>query len=396
MSELLQTPTATLSIGTRSAILLLAWVHGVFAALFLVRRAARRRIVADVYLALLLLACCGELTSHLIGWAGAYDRWPSLSFFPFSSAFAVGPLVWLHVQSLTVGGFRPRRGHLWHAVPTMLEVSWYLWAWSHPLPWKNAFDDAVNVPYVVPLRAMLSGGQTCIYLVLAGRQFACYRAWVDGTQSDAGLRLEWLERLLWVAMVGLAVECAFHIVNVFVPLGFRGWFVYEVLVALLTYYLAVVGTITVPDPAPPDTMPGVPRVVEAAPPAADVSDRLGHWLERLEQVMRDAEPWRDAELSLSTLANLLHSNPSTISAVINGGKGQNFNDYINGYRVRAVQSRLAGGRASTESLLALAFSCGFNSKSTFNRAFRKHAGVSPSDFIRTLASRHPDSGAESS
>lgn len=57
-----------------------------------------------------------------------------------------------------------------------------------------------------------------------------------------------------------------------------------------------------------------------------------------------------------------------------------FNDYINGYRVEEYLQKIATPQYQHLTLLAVAFECGFNSKTTFNRAFKKMTGKAPSAF----------------
>ncbi|MFM9911291.1 MAG: helix-turn-helix domain-containing protein, partial [Chitinophagaceae bacterium] len=61
--------------------------------------------------------------------------------------------------------------------------------------------------------------------------------------------------------------------------------------------------------------------------------------------------------------------------------GLSFNDYINQYRVEAVLEKLRNGEQKRQTLLSIAFDSGFNSKATFNRAFKKSMGVSPKEWL---------------
>jgi AraC-like DNA-binding protein len=81
------------------------------------------------------------------------------------------------------------------------------------------------------------------------------------------------------------------------------------------------------------------------------------------------------------VAKQLNTNPSIISKVINQGFQLNFNDFINTYRIKAVKEKLHAGEQKTQTLLGIAFDCGFNSKATFNRAFKKETGVSPKEWL---------------
>ena len=83
------------------------------------------------------------------------------------------------------------------------------------------------------------------------------------------------------------------------------------------------------------------------------------------------------------LAEKLGMNRGELSEVINVGAEKNFNDFVNHYRVEEVKRKLQQGEGEKYSLLAIALDCGFNSKATFNRVFKKLTGQSPSDYQKS-------------
>ena len=85
----------------------------------------------------------------------------------------------------------------------------------------------------------------------------------------------------------------------------------------------------------------------------------------------------EPELSLSDLAVKLKTNTSVLSAAINSNFGKNFNDFVNEYRVEEFKKQIKLPENQHYTLLAVAFDCGFNSKATFNRAFKKFTGQAP-------------------
>jgi len=96
-------------------------------------------------------------------------------------------------------------------------------------------------------------------------------------------------------------------------------------------------------------------------------------------------PYLDPELSLQSLAEQLGLSTNHLSQVINECEGQSFRDYINRRRVEESCRRLASGEAG--GLLELAMDCGFNSKSSFNRAFKKFTGRTPSQYQEAVRAR---------
>lgn len=104
------------------------------------------------------------------------------------------------------------------------------------------------------------------------------------------------------------------------------------------------------------------------------------WCKKVEAILQGEKLYLNPELTLSDLAEKLQTHNSWISYVINTGFQKNFNDFVNAYRVADFQKRVNDPRFSHYTLLALAFDCGFNSKSTFNRAVKKATGQLPSTF----------------
>jgi AraC-like DNA-binding protein len=118
------------------------------------------------------------------------------------------------------------------------------------------------------------------------------------------------------------------------------------------------------------------------PAATPLPAELLAWRERLLALMAEQRPWLEPELTLAELAQRLGTHASLLSRVINAGCGQNFNDFINSYRVAEARRLLADPHFAHYSLVGVALESGFNSKSTFNRVFKKLDGRAPSEVAR--------------
>jgi AraC-like DNA-binding protein len=129
---------------------------------------------------------------------------------------------------------------------------------------------------------------------------------------------------------------------------------------------------------PPSAEPVEPTATLAAEPTPD----LLRWRDRLVQLMDQEQPWREPDLTLHELAQRLGAHPALLSRVLNTGCGQNFNDFVNTYRTQEAQRKLADPRFAHYSLMGVALESGFNSKSTFNRVFKKLTGQAPSEVAR--------------
>jgi AraC-like DNA-binding protein len=96
--------------------------------------------------------------------------------------------------------------------------------------------------------------------------------------------------------------------------------------------------------------------------------------------MEKVKPYLDPDLTLVSLAKQLNLSVHVISEVMNTIINQNFYDYVNNYRVEEFK-RLASNPGNNHlKLLALAYNAGFKSKTTFNTAFKKFTGQTPSQY----------------
>ena len=97
-------------------------------------------------------------------------------------------------------------------------------------------------------------------------------------------------------------------------------------------------------------------------------------------LMEEEKPYLEPKLTLSNLANMLEISPNHLSQIINQFENQNFNDFVNKYRIEEFIERAT---TNTQfSFLAHALDAGFNSKSTFNSVFKKQKGTTPSKFLK--------------
>jgi AraC-like DNA-binding protein len=102
--------------------------------------------------------------------------------------------------------------------------------------------------------------------------------------------------------------------------------------------------------------------------------------EKLKNYMAEKKPYLNPDLNLPQLAGELNIPSHHLSQVINKNLGQNFFDFINRYRIEEVKSKITHPDYQKYSVLGIAFDAGFNSKSAFNRVFKKITGQTPTQF----------------
>jgi len=105
---------------------------------------------------------------------------------------------------------------------------------------------------------------------------------------------------------------------------------------------------------------------------------------KLTQVITDDQVYKQQELSIGDFAEMLETHPNYLSQVINEKTGKSFYDFINSYRVEDFKKLIADPKNKQFTLLTLAYQSGFNSKSSFNRYFKKQTGQTPTQYLNSL------------
>ncbi|AEA44245.1 helix-turn-helix domain-containing protein [Fluviicola taffensis] len=107
-------------------------------------------------------------------------------------------------------------------------------------------------------------------------------------------------------------------------------------------------------------------------------------MSKLEQFMTQEKPFKESELTLNDLARRMDLNPNQLSQVINSETGNTFYHYINTFRINEFLYLLSLPENKKFTFLALAYDCGFNSKTTFNKYFRIQTGKTPTEYFSTI------------
>lgn len=103
--------------------------------------------------------------------------------------------------------------------------------------------------------------------------------------------------------------------------------------------------------------------------------------DHLIQIMKDEKIYLNNDLSLIELAGILNIHQNHLSQVINERENKNFYTFINTLRIKEFIEQAQRPENKKLTLLAIAFSCGFNSKSTFNKHFKLYTGTTPKNYL---------------
>lgn len=361
----------------RSIAVFICILQGVIFAGLLMFRGLRHGTRSDLWLAALLIVLSSSLITPFIGFANVYDNNQWLTYFPFSIGYLAGVLVWFYTVTLTDSKYRLKRSDLAYFIPTLLYLSYRFFLFSHSVEWKTWYDSTYQ-PVSAAVIFVTELAWTLTLLFLSIRHYRQYRIWLNENYSDTEkIKFDWLRNFLYVFSSVTLLGALFDFTNSFLfRLSYIQYFYFEVVLAFSTYYLAIAGYLR-SRVIEPHFVPTEARAVDERRSPISGAE-LARLKEKLAALIDEKQPYLDSTLTLADLTRMVGVNANVLSHVINQGFGMNFNDFINSRRIDDVKRRLVAADGST--VTEIAFDCGFNSKATFNRAFRKLTGMSPKEF----------------
>jgi AraC-like DNA-binding protein len=393
-----------------SAVLLIFFLHGLGYALLLFRKAYRQQSRSDYWLGIYLLLSIFFIAPWMVGFAGWYDRQPYrdiLFYVPFVQLFFFGPVLYFYIQSLLNPGFRLTRKMYWHFLPGIIYLLYSLTAFvTDKIVLKRYyFLYKESDPDFASWYRLLGIASLIVYLALSIIYYNRYRRIVYQLVSYADAVLfRWARHFLIAFFSFMVFTAVFTAVDIFfVNVDYAGTWWYFLVYAVFLYYISIAGygnsvqtkvafrfrqveekqVAQITWAGTVSSAPAEEAIIaeeNTAGPEAQVF-WSAEQKQQLLQLLHGQKLYEDAELSLTGLARQVSLSPALLSRLINQGFGMNFNDFVNHYRVLAVQEKLRGGEQQSQTLLGIAFDCGFNSKATFNRAFKKQTGLSPREWI---------------
>ncbi|MFY0655098.1 MAG: AraC family transcriptional regulator [Cyclobacteriaceae bacterium] len=288
-----------------------------------------------------------------------------------------GVLLYLYVGSMT-NQLPKNRKLLWlHFLPTVctftyMSISFYgLPATEKIFVFQNEGLGYETFMFILNMAVNISGVSYVIWssILLHKHKKNILDQFSDLEKVD----LQWLQLLTW----GLGV---LWLVVIF----FGGPYVFGtvvVFVFLIGFFGNKQGTIFTSDHSPAPKSEDKKEKYAKSGLKDDHSDEL---YKKLNLLMKEEEIYKSKEISIGDLAATLEVHPNYLSQVINEREGKNFYDYINSHRVEEFKKLISIPKNQNLTLLALAYDCGFNSKSSFNRFFKKATGQTPSQYFTSI------------
>jgi AraC-like DNA-binding protein len=280
---------------------------------------------------------------------------------------AYGPLYYLFAKNLIYGDI-PIRKHLIHFLPALLALGFTQW-------W--------------PIELMVAFAVLVIYLVATYRLLYRYHNILrELVADDENHSLKWLTNTLII--IGVLEFINFIRLNLQLTLSseiLTQWYLISAVISLLcTAYLVLKA---VRQPQLYSGIANIKRCIEISQQKRPHPDQVD--MEMAQALFaailahqQQTQGYRRAKYSLRDLSDEMGLTEQNLSWSINTGGQQSFSDLINKLRIEDVKQSLRQA-VNSHNMLDIAFAAGFNSKSSFNAVFKKHTGMTPSQYANQVA-----------
>ncbi|MCC2617289.1 helix-turn-helix domain-containing protein [Aestuariibacter halophilus] len=366
-----------------SGILLIGIVQGLFLALSLVLHKPAP-LVANRFLAALMLSFAIALLVHFLQVTELWRVWLKTYLLGSAVVFVFGPLLYLYTRQLTQPSRRFTLSLLLHFVPVCLN-----WALFIPLlfaPPESVINGIVagqSADQGLSVLPLLKATSVVLYTLWSLKLWFEHAHRIRQTFSALEQKsLSWLRNLL---LGFLSFETVFVVVMLadvdlsMIPAGID-----SVLSLVLVVLIFMTGFYGLQQPeifrhvndAP---VPEMPEASEAGKQkVSNLNTQVkAHIDAELDRVVRTDNLYTERFLDLRTLAQHVKVTPHQLSEYLNDVLKVNFYDYINGLRIDEAKRQLV---ASDTPILDVGLAVGFNNKATFNKAFKKHTAMTPSQY----------------
>jgi len=351
------------------------------------------KTIADKLLMIWQLLATLHLASLYLQVSGNYRRFPDLIGWGDLLALVHGPFLYLYIFYLT----KPKKfskKQLFHFLPIAFAyLLWMPFLLANPtqklLTYNQGFSSSYDqtIWIITNICIIISG---IIYVIAAIVLLKRYkRKMREEFSNTEKISLNWLRYLIagiagiWLFVIFYPTADSIYLsASLYICfIGFFGVRQQQIFKpATSNTYSAPTDQsfhAQAPSPTTAETLPNKTKYDWSSLTEEDIQ---GIFIQ-LNEVMEQEKLYKNAELTLSKLAETLQLKDAALSQVINSKFNKSFYDYVNSLRVDECIKMIADEKNQNYTLLSIAFDCGFNSKSSFNRNFRKFTGKSPSDFF---------------
>lgn len=358
---------------TFCALLGMAWAYFLFTH-------KRGNLSANKYLAILIIALAVLMLRRIAYFETQQEFYLFLYFVSHGVIYLVGPAVYFHIENLT--GNNSPFGKVWkHFIPAMVTGVFMIGLYFFREEIKG-IENLLFLKIFLSIFVSLQILHLLAYIFYARKLVAAYEKRLTRYYSSLSkINLNWIKQLMLITSTFAALILLIYLLIItggYYEINNTADFLFLALIAI------IILSIVVKSWKQPEIISGIyeeNHKYKTSPLSNDESSKLK---QKLEQLLYQEKNYLTPELNLNQLAAELDVQPYIISQLINQEYNQNFFNFINGFRIEFVLEKIQNGDLKDTTLVGLAYDSGFNSMSTFNRAFKKKMGCTPKEYNKSL------------
>lgn len=296
--------------------------------------------------------------------------------FDFNLFWILGPLMLLYVKSVFFDNENLIRKNIYHFTPSILLT---LFA-ELPLMLNMEYDYLNFITNNQLSLFLIRDFYFLLYTSLSIRLFINLKKTLKRNLNFSIKGYNWILKLLIGCLVFASIDTFMRIIESYgFGLEFDGGYItFTAIIIFITYF----GYYSVNE-----ARLLVPSFIIENNVKSDsaFSDKEAIIIEqKIKSILENEKMYLDESLSIKKLSESIEISEKKLSVFLNNHIKTKFTDYVNFYRVEAVKEKLRSEDFNNLTLLAISEECGFNSKASFYRIFKKHTGISPAQYKKNI------------
>ncbi|MCZ4410543.1 helix-turn-helix domain-containing protein [Cryomorphaceae bacterium 1068] len=354
-------------------------IQGIFFGIVLIKGNDSRNKTANKILSFILFALSYRLFIQClrIFGIGYYDTW---YYFMIDVNWVFGPLLYFYTRSIVVPGKKLTRKDWIHFLPLLIQIAFSEFVRLQNLYWDGTRESLSWLGYWgyvawmnMPTVNLVASAIIVVYSIKSLRLLA-YQKSLPNVKEDHS---EWIKRIILSFAIYFTLIFGILIIDLSsyedLPWYFHFeqfyYYPYFIGLAILTYWLGFEGY----------KRRNQAGILFRSELSGSDKTQLESVLHSIKEAMVREQLFKDPELSLNSLAEKVGIKSYLITKSLSEIEGVSFRDFLNLYRLEEFKRMMNAPEAKNYDLLSLALEVGFNSKSSFNRAVKKHYGILPSE-----------------
>lgn len=351
--------------------------------------------LSNVLLAMFLIVSAIDSDAIFLG-SYIYPNFPALGIFLSSLVFFQMPLLYLYLVSVIFTDFKLKWKHLWHSLPFLVNFivfipRFYAVGSEGQLEYlllQTSSDRQIEVQFSYITLHL----QIFVYLIFFFILVNKYRTLLLENYSNASLfNYKWLFQLVFIISFEAIMA---SLKNLFMFFGTEDAYFYSMLITSLVS-LAYIVWLVLKTMRHPELFRGIDSKLQLVTEMIkdeggsksdilteniDRSAKFNEKVQGLNNYMTQNEPFLEASLNIYDLSKQIGISTRDLSVLINHDLNQHFFDFVNGFRIRKAMEMLADPGKKEFTVLEILYDVGFNSKSSFNTAFKKYTQLTPTEY----------------